>query len=302
MTAEAPPGPPEWWVSLERAFGDWLRTPLVIVDGTFDSPLAACDPTLRAAIIDDGPGADARLALYHQQYWARLFVTFQAAFRRVAHVVGPWSFNQLVAAHLAGRSLASFDLGDAASGFFPDLRAALSAVAGARTSALIETPLKALPVAPGALGPILATLDVPWSLLWQALALDEAERRAFRAPLEAAFSPTEAERAALMTMTAAAGFSLVKTNWALMDAQGPFPRLSSPEHVVVFRTATGIASQRVDAVFARLLALAAKAPLAEAMAQIEASSPVEVRVDLQALLASQVERAIAAGWWVGARN
>lgn len=293
---------PRWWIDLQRAYGLWLRMPLVIRDGAFAAPVEAIDPALRSAIVDDGPGATARLALYHEQYWARLFVTFQAAFRRVARALGPWTFNQLVTAHLAGRSLASFDLGDAATEFFPDLRTGLFAVVGARTGALVETPLSSLPVAPGALGPLLATVDVPWSLVSQALALDEAERRAFRAPLEPAWRPSEAERAALsgLRMSAAAGFSLVKTNWALFDADGPCPRLSTPEHVVVFRTDTGIASQRVDAVFARLLSLAAKAPLAEAMVQIESASPVAVRGEVSALLASQVERAIHAGWWTRA--
>ncbi len=296
--------PPTWWVQLQSAFGSWLRTPLATRDGARVAPVASIDPELSAAIVDDGPGATARLALYHEQYWARLFMVFQAAFRRVARAVGYWSFNSLVQAHLAGRSLDSVDLGDATAHFYPAMRAALDAMRHSPSSAGHETSLRELSRVGGELGPVLGTLDVAWSLVSQALAVDEAERRAYRAPFEAAWEPTPPEREALLKrgVRAAPGFSLVKTDWSLFDAGGSQTRLPDPEHIVVHRMATGVGSQRVDAVLARLLSLAAKTTLADAMARVGAASPTVEPAAMAALLNNQVERSLQAGWWVGIRS
>lgn len=304
MTQGSPIEPPAWWVLLQRSFGSWLRTPLAVRDGALVAPMMSCDPALRSAVIDDGPGAMARLALYHEQYWARLFVVFQRVFPRVARAVGYWQFNQLVSAHLASRPLDVVDLMDITGDFYPALRAALDALAPDSPPLRHESPLRTLAPAPGDLGAPLSDLDTPWSLLSQALALDEAERRAFRAPFGGIWRPKPSERAALLNcpVRMASGFSLVKTDWALFDVEGPAPRLQASEHIVVFRTESGIASQRVDAVFARLLSLAERMPLSGVFDRIATASPTVAPSAIHALLDGQVDRAIRAGWWVGVRN
>jgi len=112
--------PPPWWSALQDDFGRFLRAPLIAADGHFRS--GPPDPALLARVVDDaagaGPGARARLALYHEQYWMRLFHTPQQAFPRTARVTGFFAFNRLASAHLQACPPRGRDLADVGRDFY----------------------------------------------------------------------------------------------------------------------------------------------------------------------------------------
>lgn len=74
--------PSEWFTAFQQEMGRLLRTPLDVRKGHFRSAVEDYPKTLVTAVHHDGPGAIARLVLYHEQYWRHLFNTFQATSTR----------------------------------------------------------------------------------------------------------------------------------------------------------------------------------------------------------------------------
>lgn len=309
---------PAWWTSLQADFGALLAAPLASDGGRFRPRTELYVPSLVEAIVDDGPGAIARLALYHEQIWRRFFNALQDAFPRVARVMGHFHFNRAASLFLEERPPQGVDLANLGVGFFPWLKAQLDAVAptpeAARPVRLVETPLRDLvrerPTKDLPLGAVFGALEAPWSLLSQALALDEAERRAFRAPREPRWQPTPAERARLSKcrVVYASSFSLVRLDYTLpspdardeLDAHAP--RSRTPVHWVVVRTEAGVATLVVDPLFARLLARAADEQLGDAIDAVLRAADRPLREHFVANRERYLERAIDAGIWIGAAN
>ena len=298
--------------------------------GTFASPSGAAPVALRDVVVDDGPGAAARLALYHEQAWKRFFVTAQQQYPRVVRVLGAFSFNRIVAAHVGARPSSSFDIAAIVDGLFIALRAALrvhlrdddgdAALSAARDAARDETRDETAKLLDDAL---LRGGGVAGALVWQALHLDEAERRAFRAPYrepnsapyrEPDSAPDSKPHRSPRPRTGAAAtnefdsadrivvarsFALVRLTWDVIDGASTAPpsRLPNPRHVVVARTATGVAIVDVHPAFARLLARAAREPLAAASAHVVDAVPPEVRDHVRALVPGWIDEAFARGWW-----
>ena len=330
---------PTWWAELQSEFGRLLRSPLEAHAGGFRS--RAGEHRLHARIHDDGPGAAARLTLYHEQYWMRLFHTLQQAFPRVTWLVGPFTFNRIASAHLQAHPPTGPDLADAGAALFPALKAVLDTFVdvdarGRAPRGVVVAPLASL-AARAAASPetqsiqgLLAELAVPWSLLLQALTLDEAERRAFLAPALPAWQPTDDDVVALRDSRArvrfAPSFSLVRIDWPIAGpppdppscnlttnaggqraSAGPPPalpaRLRVAEHHVVVARGGGVARTAVDPVFARLLARLRTEPLADAVSHIETHiethSPAAAASHVHASLDRFLTAAAAAGWWVG---
>ncbi len=143
--------PPAWWGQLQREMGELLRSPLDASAGRFRAPTELYPPTLVAIVRDDAPGVHARLALYHEQYWKRLFTALQGSFPRAALAMGYYGFNGVASSFLQANPPRSFDLADASERFFATVMAALYALAaGATTEAggseyrVIEASLRAL--------------------------------------------------------------------------------------------------------------------------------------------------------------
>lgn len=312
MSGAPPPVPPGWWRELTDAFGELLRTPLDDSGGRFRSQ-AACHPLL-TRVRDDGPGAAARLSLYHEQYWRRFFVALQEAFPRTAQIMGFFPFNRAVSAVLTAHPPRTRDLSDAAVPFHGALRAALDGLLGAGstdTFRLVDTPLRRLPgseSAPraGELSAVLASLEAPWSLLAQALSLDEAERRAFRAPREPIWQPDETELARLSSERPrfAASFSLVRVDYALPwsrhePASPAAPRTPTPCHLAVVRTEAGTSTRPLDPLFARLLSRARVETVEQALRSVERAATGALAERFRQGRAAYVREAIERGFWVG---
>jgi hypothetical protein len=345
---DAPPRaaatPPAWWRSLQDDVGRFLRSPLEVDGGRFHSPREAA-AALHPRVVDDGPGpgAAARLALYHEQYWMRLFHTLQQTFPRAARVTGYFAFNRLAAAHFATSPPRSADLADVGRGFFTRLQAVLDGVLvpdgraraphgviDAWLPSLIDggDDLDELDDEVRAARAILRTVNVPWSMLAQALALDEACRRAFEAPTDPPWAMTPeviaGVRAARLGVRTAASFSLVRVDWpieaaaaitpslpenALANAagadDGPDPpppsttRLRAPIHHVIVARDGGVAHGIVDPVFARLLLRMRHSRFDDAVRHIEQQFPPAALAHLQASFDGFAAGAADNGWWVG---
>ncbi len=306
--------PPAWWTELQRDMGRLLRSPLDTSAGQFRAPVASYARALVAQVRDDAPGVQTRLAVYHEQYWKRLFTTLQGAFPRTAAVRGYFWFNGVASTFLETHPPRGFDLADVSERFFSELMAALGELAGAPTKSagysVIETSLRALSgrAQSSAMASALASVDTPWSLVAQALHLDEAERRAFRAPREPAWCPCPEERARLpeARLRYAASFSLLRLDYDLPTGHGVdsmdgrVARRKTPAHVVLARAPRGIATHAVDPIFARLLTRARRDPLGKAVTQTESALAGPLRDHLHRSLDDYIQVAITSGWWVGA--
>lgn len=304
--------PPEWFTAYQQEMGRLLRTPLDVHTGQFRAAVEAYPKTLVANVHDDGPGAIARLELYHEQYWRRLFNTFQEVFPRVARVTSYFWFNVLVSHFVVERPPQSFDLANASEGFFAWLTRALDEISPPGKTGgyrFVETPLRAIPPLGARSHPamVLGSLNAPWSLVAQALHLDEAERRAFRSVYEPVWNPLANERAKLhvMRIRYASSFSLLRLDYDLPmgkpsdDFVFSTERRKNPEHVVIMRSARGIATYPVDPIFARLLALARVCPLGEAITRTEKALTGALREHLVSFRDTYIDAALNNGFWIG---
>ena len=309
--------PPAWFMAFQREMGQLLRTPLDMSIGRFRAPVESYSQTLVADVHNDVPGALARLELYHEQYWRRLFNTLQEAFPRTARALGYFWFNALASHFLVAHPPQSFDLANAREGFFSWMIRALDEmrphgktedVPGAYR--VIETSLQAMPqVGPrSSAAAVLGSVPVPWSLVVQALHVDEAERRAFRASWEPAWNPTAEQRASLydIRLRYASSFSLLRLDYDLPvgrlseDMAVSLERRGTPMHVVILRSQRGIAMHPVDPIFARLLALARVSRLGEAVVRTEKALTSTLCEHLRRSMQAYIETCLANGFWIGA--
>ncbi len=306
--------PPGWWRALQESFAAATTAPLSSAGGAFRAERERYPQELVARIRDDGPGSRARLGIYHEQYWMRLFVVMQDLFPRTARAVGEFSFNRIAAEFVAASGVPSRDLADLGVGFFASFDAALRRLVPTSTNGyrVVDASPAELMRAGATLErdvvtDILASVDSPWSLLVQALALDEAERRAFRASYEPPWSPDEATRRTLPSLRPklAGSFSLVRLDYPIAsreatDRASMRTRHTSPRHVVVVRTVDGFMTRLVDPLHARLLARAATEPIEAAARAVERAAGEALTPRFRASLEAYIDAALTGGWWVGA--
>jgi hypothetical protein len=333
--------PPAWWQALEADFAGFLRTPLRDDGGRFRSGVDAAATILPRVHDDDRVGAARRLALYHEQYWMRLFHVLQQAFPRTSRVLGAFTFNQLASAFLVAHGPRGFDLDDLARGFHPALQATLDVLVSAADRAaaphgVVSDPVSVrvarvdadrLPVP--AWGPLLRRVTRPWSMVAQALSLDEACRRAFEAPASRPWTITDDDIAALMASRArvviAPSLSIVRVDWTIdvddltlptignaaanaaaeddddnvdVGFAGPARRMTALHHVVVHHT-EGVRHGVVDAVLARILVRLRREDFHALQRHVEEKFPPGAVAHLQHSFAGYARLAAAQGWWIG---
>jgi hypothetical protein len=273
--------------------GEVLASPLVIQRGTFCVPPVPVADSHMKAVVERAPGASARLAVYREQMWKRLFVTLQGAFPRTTRILGAHRFNRAVMAVLSHHRRESRDLGDVTEPVHGALTLALGAPGPA------DRPETA------AVRAILAENDADPAPLLACARLDEAERRAFRAAvLEPRVAPTDgwetlaAHRAAL-----APSFSLVRVEHDVVSVErvreGHAAALRAPVHVSVVARSSGVVVRLIDPVFARLLAHASVLTLGEALARTRGALDGRLAAHLDRMRDEYLRDAFAHGFWTG---
>lgn len=276
----------DWLAAFQRAFTDVVRAPLDRSSGTLRATTDAYPAELVARVAQHPRHAPtARLAVYNRQYWFRLFGVFQHELPITTAVLGPWALNGAVAEFLAAHPPNTADLARVVDGFDRHLAHHVPPTP-ATTPALAVT---------------------------QAVTIDQAFRTAFAAPGHTAFRPTGADAARLpqSRLVPAPSLTLVRESWPLVRMHPALSRagataaialpdpLAAPADWAVFRTDEGTRAEPLDPREAALLRAVQRAPLARALADLEAGAPASERPQLatraRAWLAASVER----GFWTG---
>ncbi len=282
---------PAWLGAFQGAFGEIIRAPLDRRTGSLRALTERYDLSLGAT---DGPNADARerLAVYHRQYWFRLFGVVQAGFPLTARLLGFWHFNEFAAAFLVSHPPRDWDIAKAADGFAPFLETAL-----AGQTLRVGSPVR----------------DVEGDLVVAAASLDEVFRHVFAVPPEPAFRPGPADAARLLSarLSSAASACLVEERWPLARlrqdaiAGGDLAEIMPPEPLVepafwaVFRTATGVSQARLSGLEAQLWRLLRAHPVEQALGHLEAGCNETERARLPALTQTFLARSVELGFWTG---
>jgi hypothetical protein len=112
--------------NLQHQFTDILLMPLDRSAGTLRATVEAYPLDLSSRVVADAKGSGgSRLAIYHRQYWYRLFGVLQREFPLVTGLLGPWHFNGLASAFLRQHPPRGHDLGHAGIGFAEFLAASV---------------------------------------------------------------------------------------------------------------------------------------------------------------------------------
>lgn len=278
--------------ALQRAFGGLLRTPLERSGGTLRAASERYASELVAAVIDEPRNsARERLAIYHRQYWFRLFSTLQAEYRLASALLGAWLFNAWAAEFLLEHPPRSADLADVVLGF--------DAFVAARVPSSIERGSSRAPL--------------PARALVEALTIDRAHGEASRAPRRQPLQLGPAEVATLREakLVLAPGTTILDEHWPLVALQRelapqacelplvlpePHPRVQSWLIVGGERGRRVLPLVPAHALLLRSLACMR---LPAALAELEQAVAPEQRAELPALVQRWLSESVELGLWVG---
>jgi hypothetical protein len=288
------PALPAWLLELEGAFGRMLREPLSRSTGTLRAETSAYPPELLTqARPASGLSQAERLAVYHRQYWFRLFTLLQRAFPLTAKLVGFWRFNELASAFLLAHPPRGWDIDQVGDGFADYLS-------------------ELLPDADLELPPPRALL--PRAALVEAARIDTAYHDVFSAPPVTPFAPAldDAARLAQGRLRLSPAVALLTESWALCELRrrvvasesvdGPLelgPRLDAPRSWLLGRDGLKLGLLAVEPREAQLLELLSRHPVGTALARLEAQCPETERLQLPTLVQTWLARSVRLGIWVG---
>jgi len=270
-----------------------VRTPLERRTGTLRATPEAYDAALKAAAL---PGlalsAEARLAIYNRQYWARLFTLFHSAFPLTTRLLSHFTFNDYVSRFLLAHPPRSWDIDSAVRGFEDFLE-------GAASPASLPSDAKNTP------------LDR--SALLQAVRIDAAFHRVWRAPPVEPFRPGAEHAGRLLTsrLQRSPAAAVLEEAWPLCELRRTLAgdaresavalpaKLSEPQFWLLLRLPAKLAQLALEPLEARLLTLLETLPVGEALAALEQACPAarlpQLPRDAQRWLACSVEN----GFWRG---
>jgi hypothetical protein len=277
--------PPDWLAALQQRFGALIRTPLDRATGSLRAQTQRYDRAI-CDDIDPGPhtGARERLAVYHRQYWFRLFTMLQGEYRLTARLVGMWQFNGLASRYLQEHPPRSHDLQHAAHAFV-DFAARL---------------------------PRSGHAGVPRDALCEAAQLDAAHARVFLAPDVHLLTPAQlggadlpARRLRLAPTVALFRESrpLVALRRTLLDDSAdtavPLPApLAAPNYWVIFRVDDGTQLAQIDPLAHLLFTSLCESAVGEALARLEASCDAATRATLPARVQHWLRESMKVGFWL----
>lgn len=288
----SPRQPPSWLSDFQRAFGAVIQTPLDRSTGTLRAQTEPYDLSLG---VTDGPHATARdrLAVYHRQYWFRLFGVLHLSYPLTARLLGFWHFNEFAAAFLVSHPPASWDISRAGDGFAPFLQATLEG-----RQVRVGSPVR----------------YVDGEIVCAAVELDEAFRAAFSAPVEPSFRPGPDDLARLPSsrLRPSQCALLIEEHWPLArlrqdaltrgdeaEILPPLPH-DAPVFWAVFRARGAVSQARLRPLEARLWQLLREEPVARALGMLEASCDPQEREALPAITQTFLARSVELSFWTAA--
>ena len=276
--------PPEWLEGFEARFGAVIRTPLDRASGTLRATPDAYDTELGR-----DTGNPEGLAVYNRQYWFRLFSVVQAVYPLFTRLTGPWKLNELAAGFLLAHPPKHWDLDAAPVGFDAFLAATLE------------------PEGVDAEGRLL-----PRAMLTEALAIDAAWQRVFRAPRPDAYHPTEedAERLPGARLIPSPTMAIVEEHWPLLALRLALVRgadkvatLGVPHPCArwwaILRRNGAMSVQALEEREATLLGLLRTETVGTALARLEQDCPEAERATLPARTRRWLSRSVILGFWTG---
>lgn len=267
--------PPPWLEDFQRDFGRCLATPLEAVGGAWEARPDRYPLPLLAEVAP-GPGlpAEAQLAAHNRQAWFRLYQALRQAYPLVTRLLGAWAFNHL-----------------------------------ARDFLLANPPQASTPAAAGLhLGAFLLANPqgvLPWEALAEAVAIDEAARRALEAPVERLLQGG-AHRTGKRLVRAQA-WTLLEEHWPLVellarpaDPERPQPLpppCLAPQAWAIGGHGDTVGWLRLEPLQARLLELVGQLPLEEALGQLEAECEPAERAALPGQVQRWLQQGLELGLW-----
>ena len=272
-----------WLADLQARFGAMLRTPLARASGALRAPTNAYDAQL-CADVQPAPQTDERerLAVYHRQYWYRLFTVLQNEYPLTARLLGMWRFNELAARYLVAHPPSHFDLQAVARQLVPFLASTCESTYG----------------------------GVPSAAILGAATLDHAFARVFLAPEVTPLDPkTLARSLGAARLRLSPAVALFVEHWPLvalrrraLDEPGehalPLPsELATAQHWAIFRTDKGHGLASLEPRAHRLFTLLAERPFTEALALLESGCTEAERAALPARVQSWLAQSMRLGFW-----
>lgn len=274
------PASPPWLLELQQRFGDLLRTPLDRSSGALQAVTSAYEPKLVDAVRPTSTlSAAEHLAVYHRQYWFRLFTVLQRLYPLTARLVGFWQFNELAARHLLEHAPRGFDLDTIGDGFVDSVTAQLP-----HAAAVLE-----------------------------AAQIDAAFQRVTRAPSGKALrlGAAEAARLASSYLVPSRSAALLRERWPLcqlrvgmMEEQDSATvtlgaQLPAARYWLLARHESKLGLVALEQAEGELLTLLRQYPVAQALGLLEAAVPEAERAQLPERAQAWLARSVQLGVWTG---
>jgi len=281
-----------WLAELQARFGQVLRTPLSVVDGSLQSDVRRYPS---AAVADVLPGskltAAERLSVYQRQYWMRLLQVLQEQYPLTTHLCGAWTLNLRAITFLLEHPPRAHDLGCIADGFARFLE---------------RHHPQAAPRDHGEAGS-----QVPYEAVLEAARIDASYRRVFGAPPQQTWrlgrdAPADLASRRLRVSGALAivheHWPLVRLRAAIFERPGAAPtplpdRMGHAQAWAVYRSREGMMHMPLAADQARLLELLTDHSLGDALATLERET--QDLASLPARVHSYLAQAMQAGFFTG---
>jgi hypothetical protein len=289
------PDAPAWLAGLQADFGAVLRTPLDRARGFLRAPEESyARGVVQAVLPGHGLSPQARLSVYHRQYWFRLLSVMQTEYPLTAALLGMWHFNGLSAAYLAAHPSRSVDVQRATTGFVEFLSATLR-----QDTIHFDAPDR-------------TRLSLPGRAVYEAAALDAAFSGVFLAPESAPFVPSPAALAELLSQPLLPSPTLalyeehhgfVEARRAAVARSSEAPMPLPPAHPsrrfwAIFRTERGHGVVELEPLAHQLFTLATKLPFGQALARVEAACPEAARAQLPARVHHWLAESVRSGFWL----
>lgn len=274
---------PAWLSELQARFGSVIRTPLDRSTGTLRAAVTEYD---QAAVRDaiDGPHTVAaeRLAVYNRQYWFRLFTVLQRAFPLTVRLLGAWDFNGHASRFILAHPPHHWDLDHAPDGFAASCIESLGDRAD--RDGLVD-----------------------------AVTLDDAWRRLFRAPETKPFHPSADDAARLLDgrLVMSPAVAVVVERYPLLEARASLlamrnltpvalpERLTEPRWWALAREPGGVRHLPLEPGEGALLTLLCRYTVREALARLEAACAASERAELPSATQRWLARSVERGIWEG---